>query len=390
MYGSGVKPIRATGTRWIDHKLRAMQRTIDKFGLYTQHLQNIIADTSKVCDRATIQGKFNKLIDSKVLLRIAFLTDVLSPAKIFSLATQRRDVDIIQIVDDIESTKSSYERLLRKFKKNPEAVFNRPTLKAVVDEIESNEDSDVLYQNQKLKYYIREKTYVKDHAAEVVQKILTCYDERYARVCYDGTADAGDVLYDVCCVLNSQIWPLFNDDESDEIIEEKFSTQLSAINRIFNRYGAMEAFKKFTSDNVVEGFIDIVRYAKRYFETENMNSLEFWSKLAKPGKDKTKWSGFLLILELCLCAPVSNATLERLFSHMNIVKSDLRSRLSATSLNAILRIRITGYSLWEFHENHIDKCVDFWYHLKDRRMSQGKRKKYKQRESGGKNVNNLI
>ena len=54
-----------------------MHKLIDQFGLYTHHLQNVIADTSKQLDRATLQGKFNKLIESKVILRASFLLDVL-------------------------------------------------------------------------------------------------------------------------------------------------------------------------------------------------------------------------------------------------------------------------------------------------------------------------
>ena len=65
------------------------------------------------------------------------------------------------------------------------------------------------------------------------------------------------MLHDVWRVLNSQVWPLFNEEESDEVIEELFSMS-SAIEPIFNRYGALEVFKEFTSDNVIEGFIDIL------------------------------------------------------------------------------------------------------------------------------------
>ena len=67
MSGSGIKPVKSTGTRWIDHKMRAMARLIEKFGLYTHHLHNIIADTSKSCDRATLHGKFDRLINANVI-----------------------------------------------------------------------------------------------------------------------------------------------------------------------------------------------------------------------------------------------------------------------------------------------------------------------------------
>ena len=118
MYGAGVKPDKATGTRWIDHKLRATQKVVDKYGLYTQHLQNVIADTSKQTDRATLEGKFKKLIDASVLLRGAFFIDVLAEAKAFSLKTQKDDIKIIDIVESLESMKRNYERLLKRARKD--------------------------------------------------------------------------------------------------------------------------------------------------------------------------------------------------------------------------------------------------------------------------------
>ena len=47
MYGDGVRPTKATGTRWIDHKIRAMECVVNKNGLYCQHLLHVITDTKK-------------------------------------------------------------------------------------------------------------------------------------------------------------------------------------------------------------------------------------------------------------------------------------------------------------------------------------------------------
>ena len=68
MYSAGVQPLKATGTRWIDHKIAAMVCIIEKFGLYTQHLQHSINTTKKSQDRTKLQGKFTKLINTKFLL----------------------------------------------------------------------------------------------------------------------------------------------------------------------------------------------------------------------------------------------------------------------------------------------------------------------------------
>ena len=79
-----------------------------------------------------------------------------------------------------------------------------------------------------------------------------------------------------------------------------------------------------------------------------------------------------LIIEICLCAPVSNASLERLFSQMNIINSDVRNRLSNKALIALLRIRTPGITIDDFHNDHVYKCVIFWYNKKKRRQTKTK------------------
>ena len=56
----------------------------------------------------------------------------------------------------MESTKNSYEELLRKFESNADKVFSLPTLKSVIKEIESKEDGEPVCEGQKLKCYSRE------------------------------------------------------------------------------------------------------------------------------------------------------------------------------------------------------------------------------------------
>ena len=68
MYTSGVRPMKATGTRWINHKLMALDLLIGKFRLHCVHLNDIISTTTNSKEKTTLEGKFNKLVDPKVLL----------------------------------------------------------------------------------------------------------------------------------------------------------------------------------------------------------------------------------------------------------------------------------------------------------------------------------
>ena len=45
MISTGVRPLKASETQWIDHKIGAMGCLTEKYGLYTMHLQNVITAT---------------------------------------------------------------------------------------------------------------------------------------------------------------------------------------------------------------------------------------------------------------------------------------------------------------------------------------------------------
>ena len=63
---AGVRPLHASGSRWVAHKLNAMKRVLSKFGAYTMYLTNLSKDSSvKSVDRAKLQGYLRKWLDAK-------------------------------------------------------------------------------------------------------------------------------------------------------------------------------------------------------------------------------------------------------------------------------------------------------------------------------------
>ena len=142
----------------------------------------------------------------------------------------------------------------------------------------------------------------------------------------------------------------------------------------------MEAFNEILWEAILNGFVDIVHYANQYLSLPNANLINLWGKILIRGKNKPNCKGINLIIKICLCAPFSNASLERFSSHMNMVKTETRNRLSQKSLNAILAIRMFGISLAEFNKSYVKDCVSKWYNDKDWRLVQRKHKAYKMRE----------
>ena len=87
---AGNRPIRASGTRWIFHKIGPMTRILDKFGLCITHLENVATDRSyraKECNR--IKGYLNKWKNSKMPVNLCFYLELLKP--IASLSKEKID-----------------------------------------------------------------------------------------------------------------------------------------------------------------------------------------------------------------------------------------------------------------------------------------------------------
>ena len=114
-----VKPSKTHRTRWVVHFIRSMSG-------YVQHMDNVIADTSKWCDKATLHGKHEQLVQAKVLLKCGVFIDIFQSAKKFSLASQFKDNDIMLLVEGMVM----YKHFLKRLK--PNSVFDLPTVRKIL------------------------------------------------------------------------------------------------------------------------------------------------------------------------------------------------------------------------------------------------------------------
>ena len=85
-------------------------------------------------------------------------------------------------------------------------------------------------------------------------------------------------------------------------------------------YGRMEILASLTEDEVVESFLSSVRCGLTYFNLNGIGVYDFRSKIFDLKDDNLQWNPALLIIEICMCSPISNTLLERLFNQMNIIK----------------------------------------------------------------------
>ena len=154
----------------------------------------------------------------------------------------------------------------------------------------------------------------------------------------------------------------------------------------------MKGFESYDLDTISEGYINIVKYVVEYFPYQTIEPRNLWMKvfLLRNDIDKVEWKAALRVIEIGLCCPQSNAALERFFSQFKFIKTNIRSRLNSDNMNALIRIKVTGPTIQEFHENYSEKCVNRWYNSTKRRPNQKKRKIYKPRQPRQKSVSSII
>ncbi|CAF4893698.1 unnamed protein product, partial [Rotaria socialis] len=68
-----------------------------------------------------------------------------------------------------------------------------------------------------------------------------------------------------------------------------------------------------------------------------------------------------------LCAPISTATVERDFSTMNRILTDLRNRLTTEHLEQLMRVSIEGPS--DLDDDLKDLIINCWKVKKSRKIS---------------------
>lgn len=144
----GTRPIRASGTRFISHKVSAMARIIDKYGVYCNHLTSMSEDTSfTLSDRAKLSGYAKLWTESKVLIGCAYFFDVLKPCSELCKVLQRDEVCIVRAVEVLMKVKKDLDR------KKTVVFEDLPTVKKVIERVKSEDHDGHTYQGSEVKHY---------------------------------------------------------------------------------------------------------------------------------------------------------------------------------------------------------------------------------------------
>ena len=102
----GTHPLRAHGTRFVSHKIEALNGMIDRYGAYMNHLIALTEDhTVKSSDKQKLEGYIKVWKNSKVLLGCAVFAEILKPVGILSKVLQNEEICLYESIESMMKTK---------------------------------------------------------------------------------------------------------------------------------------------------------------------------------------------------------------------------------------------------------------------------------------------
>ena len=221
-------------------------------------------------------------------------------------------------------------------------------------------DGKTEYQCQKLKNFSATKAYYTSHCAEFCSKVTECIK---ARLYWSNLQQLRDIIF----VLATQGW--------QKAVDENDS--LECIDRLVQQFSIPLESAWADIGEIHSEFEAVLQYATLYVSLSTFDYRAVWWRLFH-APCASEWVNILILAELLLSLPASNGNLQRLFSQLNIIKSNERTSLADDTLDELLMVSTMNSPLKDFNP---DKAIDLWWEDKVHRPTQKQRKQYKKQNS---------
>ena len=175
------------------------------------------------------------------------------------MTTQKQDVNIISILDFVESTKYKDQRLLKKLKRNLSHVFSATNI-------------EICSWRIRIKWRKRQSCLPELEGSVLLDgeafHVKACKNPRSSRI-FDTFAtsvninsdDDDHIVFDICRILNCNFCQLTDNSSTEKV----YSVQQATLVKVFNWYKAMELLKSFTEADGRHSVHVVTRYTYKYF-----------------------------------------------------------------------------------------------------------------------------
>lgn len=360
------KPYKSYGTRWISHKVQAMEVVLRNYGIYMKHLESLAHTDSQALKRAEIQGEAKKWQNAKFLIHLAIYLDVLAPLKALSLGFQNEKHDpvfALRRITEFNWTMAKLQLLIDDSLDggNGERLTNYTRL--LKDVVYDDNTKEYMYQDIKLQNFNIQKNTVDASYREIITRLASSMEDRFINIL------ESPAFKHLIAILDTKLWP-----SEEAALASYCDEEIGVVRDHYN-------------DLLMQNGCDVSLILKEWdmlkiFIKPMVNSspkpyyLNVWKNVFTNEDIRKDCRNVLHIIELLLITPFTNAKLERVFSRMNRVKTDSRNRLSQKRLDTSIRVSEEGVEISKFNP---DPYIQKWYGDKVRCIKGAKSKKYPQK-----------
>lgn len=359
----GSFPVHNQGTHWINHKRRALQRILDRFGVYCAHLHSMANDSSlETTDQAKLKSFHQRWTQGKILIGCALYVDVLKAPSLLSLSLQENETDRISGIKHILNTMEILQLL-----KNTNAC-EWPTVTTVLAAIVEEENSKS-YQGVALADFT--SSTVSQCSGMALEDLYTLDDNLKDWLVWSDTK----LLDAILSFLDTRRWAAVkinasgNADVSNGVgyngetaaksrPDNKKVTEIKdAVTYIVAIFREPLEVKGADLCSINDELEEMFTFCSCYVDVLAEDYNKIWYKLFT-AHDSHKWCNVLLISELLFSLPFASSKVERTLTKLNLVKAEHRHMLTSGILDDLMEINIEGPPIDSFTADH---AMQLWW-----------------------------
>lgn len=361
-------PVHNQGAHWINYKRRALQRIIDRFGVYCAHVYSLTEDpTLSAADQIKLKIFHQRWTQGKILISCAMYIDVLKAPSLLSLSLRENETDVISGIKYIHKATHTLQSL-RKIdaqewptvmtllatmtekgnSKSYQGVSLTDFSSSTVSECGVMALADLNALDNKLREWLSWSD------AKLLDAILSFLDTR----CW------GTVGVKTSNAVSIATVPVNGDCENGKATAKKMPdydkrvTEIkAAVAYIVATFREPLEAKGADLCSINDELEEMFSFCANYVDVLAEDYKKIWYKLFT-AHDAQKWHNVLLISELLFSLPFANSKVERAMSTLNRIRAERHDIISDTMLDELMQINIEGPSTDCFTADH---AIYLWW-----------------------------
>ena len=364
---SPVVPLRVGGTRWVTHMYNALKRLITAYPAIVLHLSQVKDGESgdvQGTAKAKARGLHKRLTSSMLVIHAHFLMDILDILSEMSVKFQRRECTVAEVqmllkssMDSLESLKDvspQLDNIFQVLQVHTENVNDDPEEAENPDRDIDHRDTVPVHVPSFKGVEVTGKIDVDGVLARksrIIGSLISAVESRFIQ-----TRDPqSDKLMQATIITSFQDWPPKPGASSTRYGNANMMIICDHFKETLTKAGVNVALVLNEWLKLKSLMYNRFSYPFHKADDQHGESLQ-WCRVFQTLRGKTLENVFAVIDLLLTLSPTS-VECERGFSHMKVVKSDWRSRLTNLALTSLMRIILDGPTIEEFHP---ETSINLW------------------------------